>query len=61
MFTLNRVPQLVVESHAWPRRGDEELEARLYAELDALQANYLELSPRQLDRFDEILRDLSRL
>ena len=31
--------------------GDEELEASLCAELDAIQANYLELSPQQLDRF----------
>ena len=46
---------------SWLRRGDEELEARLYAELDALQANYLELSPQQMDRFDEILRELEQL
>ena len=46
---------------AWLRRGDEELEARLYAELDALQAHYLELSPQQLDRFTEILEELEQL
>ena len=48
-------------AHAWLRRGDEELVTRLYAELDALQDNYLELSPQQMDRYDEILREISRL
>ena len=46
---------------SWLRSGSEELEARLYAELGALQANYLELSPQQLDRYDEILWELEQL
>ena len=47
-------------AHARLRRGDEEFEARLYAELDAVQAIYCELSPQQMGRFDEILRELER-
>ena len=39
MFTFNKAPQLVVELV----KGAEKLEARLYAELEALEANYLAL------------------
>ena len=46
-------------AHAWLRRGDEDLEAMLCAELDALQANYLEFSPQP--RFTEILQELQQL
>ena len=44
-----------------PRRGDEELEARLEAEPEELLAISPDLSPQRQARFTEVLRELERL
>ena len=48
---------------AWLRRGAEDLEARLEAELEELKAVSAAsgLSPQQQDRLDEVHREIARM